>query len=118
MIFSYLPKTFFVHKNTSTAREFQSPLENLSSYCAILFRISSRHENEKQPDDYLRKEYVERLQKGPVNYRLQIQIHEASPDDTATIFHAGILWDEGTHPWFDLAKVSIKTPLSPDAVER
>nr|1U5U_A Chain A, Allene oxide synthase-lipoxygenase protein [Plexaura homomalla]1U5U_B Chain B, Allene oxide synthase-lipoxygenase protein [Plexaura homomalla] len=80
--------------------------------------IFSRHENEKRPDDYLRKEYVERLQKGPVNYRLQIQIHEASPDDTATIFHAGILWDKETHPWFDLAKVSIKTPLSPDVLEK
>ena len=84
----------------------------------IFFRIFSRHENEKRPDDYLRKEYVERLQKGPVNYRLQIQIHEASLDDTATIFHAGILWDKETHPWFDLATVSIKTPLSPDVLEK
>nr|ABW76418.1 allene oxide synthase/8R-lipoxygenase fusion protein [Gersemia fruticosa] len=80
--------------------------------------IFSRHEDEKRPDNYLRKEYVERLGKGPVNYRLQIQIHEASPSDTATIFHAGILWDKETHPWFDLATVTITTPLSPDVLER
>nr|AHK60922.1 allene oxide synthase/8R-lipoxygenase fusion protein a [Capnella imbricata] len=78
----------------------------------------SRYETEKRPDDYLRKEYVERLKKGPVNYRLQIQIHDVSPNDTATIFHAGILWDKETHPWFDLAKVSITTPMSPDVLER
>lgn len=53
-----------------------------------------------------------------MNYRLQIQIHEASPNDTATIFHAGILWDKETHPWLDLATVSIMTPLSPDVLER
>ena len=87
-------------------------------FCNVTHRIFSRHPTEKRPDDYLRKEYVERLQKGPVNYRLQIQIHEASPHDTATIFHAGILWDKETHPWFDLATVSIKTPLSPDVLER
>ncbi|XP_028395809.1 allene oxide synthase-lipoxygenase protein [Dendronephthya gigantea] len=80
--------------------------------------IFSRHADEKRPDDYLRQEYVKRLSKGPVNYRLQIQIHEASPNDTATIFHAGIMWDKETHPWFDLATVSIKTLLSPDVLER
>ena len=53
-----------------------------------------------------------------VNYRLQIQIHEASPSDTATIFHAGILWDKETHPWLDLATVTIMTPISPDVLER
>jgi hypothetical protein len=53
-----------------------------------------------------------------VNYRLQIQIHEFSPNDTATIFHAGILWDKETHPWFDLATVSIKTLLSPQVLLR
>ena len=84
----------------------------------VFYRIFSRHESEKRPEDYLRQEYVSRLRKGAVNYRLQIQIHEASPSDTATIFHAGILWDKETHPWYDLATVSIKTPLSPDILER
>ncbi|CAB4009152.1 allene oxide synthase-lipoxygenase -like [Paramuricea clavata] len=80
--------------------------------------IFSRHDNEKRPEDYLRQEYVKRLTNAPVNYRLQIQIHEASPNDTATIFHAGILWDKETHPWLDLATVSIMTLLSPDVLER
>ena len=84
----------------------------------VCCRIFSRHENEKRPEDYLRQEYVKRLANAPVNYRLQIQIHEASPNDDATIFHAGILWDKETHPWLDLATVSIMTPLSPDVVER
>ena len=84
----------------------------------IFFRIFSRHESEKRPEDYLRQEYVNRLAKSVVNYRLQIQIHEASPSHTATIFHAGILWDKETHPWLDLATVTIKTPISPDVLER
>ena len=53
-----------------------------------------------------------------MNYRLQIQIHEISSSDTATIFHAGILWDKATHPWFDLADVIITTPLAPDVLEK
>ncbi|XP_028395780.1 allene oxide synthase-lipoxygenase protein-like [Dendronephthya gigantea] len=80
--------------------------------------IFSRLADENRPTDYLRQEYVDRLSKGPVNYRLQIQIHEASPKDTATVNHAGIMWDKETHPWFDLATVTIKTPLSPDVLER
>ncbi|XP_046861552.1 allene oxide synthase-lipoxygenase protein-like [Xenia sp. Carnegie-2017] len=80
--------------------------------------IFSRHENEKRPDDYLRKEYVKRLKNKPITYHLQIQIHDKSPEDTATIFHAGILWDKDTHPWLDLATVTIKTRLSPDVIER
>ena len=28
------------------------------------------------------------------------------------------MWDKETHPWFDLAKVTITTPLSPDVLER
>ena len=87
-------------------------------YTLFFYRIFSRHENEKRPSDYLRQEYVDRLAKGVVNYRLQIQIHEASPSDTATIFHAGILWDKETHPWLDLATVTIRTPISPDVLER
>ena len=77
-----------------------------------------RHDDEKRPEDYLRKEYVQRLSKGHVNYRIQIQIHDSSPSDTATIFHAGILWDKETHPWFDLATVTITTPLAPDVIEK
>jgi hypothetical protein len=74
--------------------------------------------NEKRPEDYLRKEYVVRLNNGPVKYRLQIQIHECSPSDTATIFHAGIEWDKATHPWLDLAMITITTSLSPDVLEK
>ena len=84
----------------------------------FFLRIFSRHENEKRPDDYLRKEYVERLKNRPITYHLQIQIRDKSPEDTATIFHAGILWDKDTHPWLDLATVTIKTHLSPDVIER
>ena len=81
-------------------------------------RVFDRHDDEKRPADYLRKEYVQRLSKGHVNYRIQIQIHDCSPSDTATIFHAGILWDKETHPWFELATVTITTPLAPDVIEK
>ncbi|MEM9338607.1 MAG: hypothetical protein AAGA66_07765 [Bacteroidota bacterium] len=62
--------------------------------------------------NYLKEEYVERLGAGPVNYRLQVQLHEASDSDDAEIFNCCKKWDEASHPWMDLAEITIKKPLS------
>ena len=37
------------------------------------------------PLDYLKLEYKERINKGPIEYKLQVQLHEAKPDDSHLI---------------------------------
>lgn len=84
----------------------------------ITTRILSRDVQEARPEHYLCKEYLERLNNKPINYRLQIQIHDKSSEDTSNIFNAGILWNKDVHPWLDLATVTVKTPLSREALQR
>ncbi|SMD42836.1 Catalase [Aquiflexum balticum DSM 16537] len=61
--------------------------------------------------NYLKDEYVERLRIKPVHYKLQIQLHEASDDDDAEIFNCCRKWDEASHPWIDLAEITMNRPL-------
>jgi arachidonate 5-lipoxygenase len=61
--------------------------------------------------NYLKEEYVERLQTGPIKYKLQVQLHEASDDDDAEVFNSCKKWDEASHPWMDLAEITINKPL-------
>ena len=81
-------------------------------------RINERSPIETLPEDYLKREYRERLCRGPLEYKLQLQLHEAEEDDPPTILHVGREWDEATHPWLDLADVTITTLLSPSATEQ
>lgn len=69
------------------------------------------------PDDprhrnYIKQEYAERLSKGPVEYVLQIQLHEATDHDSEVLFCSNKIWDEEIHPWLDLAHVTINRLLS------
>ena len=71
----------------------------------------------KLPDDprtrnALKHEYAERLGKGPVEYLLQLQLHEATDQDSELIFCCNKVWDEATHPWMDLARVTITRMLT------
>ena len=70
------------------------------------------------PLDYLKLEYKERVNKGPIEYKLQVQLHEAKPDDSHLILHIGRRWDESSHPWLDVADLKMTTLLSPNATER
>ncbi|KAM7441207.1 arachidonate 5-lipoxygenase [Porites harrisoni] len=73
---------------------------------------------EPLPPDYLKREYKERLGKGPLEYKLQMQLHEAKPNDSHLILHVGREWDESTHPWLDVADLKMTSLLSPTATER
>lgn len=73
---------------------------------------------EPLPPDYLKREYKERLGKGPLEYKLQMQLHEAKPNDSHLILHVGREWDESTHPWLDVADLKMTSLLSPKATER
>ncbi len=66
---------------------------------------------EKRIRNYLKEEYVERLQNRAIKYKLQVQLHEASDDDDAEIFNCCRKWDEVSHPWMDLAEITINKSL-------
>lgn len=61
--------------------------------------------------NYLVNEYRERLKKGPVRYRLQVQLHHPCSDDTEEIFNSFIEWPEKDHPWMDLAHIEVHEPI-------
>ena len=83
-----------------------------------MFRERERYPEEKRSKHYLREEFAERLSKGPVHYKLQLQLHQVSPSDRPHVLHAGRYWDESTHPWMDLAEVMVTTMLPSDVTER
>ncbi len=69
--------------------------------------------------NYLKDEYRERVARGPVTYHLQLQLHEQRPEDTRdTLLSCMVVWDEATHPWMDLATVTIDRTLPYDEEER
>lgn len=79
---------------------------------------NARWEDEKRPESYLIPKFQELLSKGPIQYKLQIQLHKVQPDDSHLILHAARVWDHETHPWLDLADVTVTTLLSVEVKER
>jgi arachidonate 5-lipoxygenase len=68
--------------------------------------------DETRGRNYLKEEYRERVtNKGPAEYIFQIALHEVSPDDSPEILNSNEPWDEATHPWMDLAHVTINEVL-------
>ena len=86
--------------------------------CDYLCREKEPYPSETRSEDYLRQEFKDRLSRGPVKYRLQLQLHEVQPDDPPHILYVGRGWDETTHPWLDLADVTITSLLPPDVTEK
>jgi arachidonate 5-lipoxygenase len=73
---------------------------------------------ETRPEDYLRCEFRERLQRGPVRYTLQVQLHEAQPEDSEEIFNSGVAWPTEQYPWLDLGAVTLSRLLDDETTER
>lgn len=87
-------------------------------FATDLFRVSDRWEDEERPESYLIPEFSNRLSKGPIKYKLQIQLHEVKPDDSHLILHAARVWDQEKHPWLDLADVTVTSLLPIEVGER
>jgi arachidonate 5-lipoxygenase len=67
---------------------------------------------ETRDRNYLKDEYQLRVARGPVTYHLQLQLHEQQPGDTRDyLLSCMVVWDEATHPWMDLATVTIDRTL-------
>ena len=51
-------------------------------------------------------------QAGSDTYKLQLQLHEVSPSDPLETLNSLLPWDVATHPFVDLATVSITEEMS------
>ena len=60
---------------------------------------------------------MDQLSQGPIKYKLQIQLHEIRPEDSHLILHAARAWDQKSHPWLNLADVTVTSLLAVDIVE-
>ena len=67
---------------------------------------------EQRTRNYLKEEYIKRVARGPVKYKLQIQLHTAADDDDKEIFNCCREWEEDNHPWMDLGVIEIEKTLS------
>lgn len=83
-----------------------------------IWNRDKREPGETLPPDYLKREFKDRMSRGPLEYKLQLQVHQAKNDDPSTILQVGREWDESTHPWMDLADIKMTSLLSPKATER
>lgn len=53
-----------------------------------------------------------------MRYKLQLTLHLPQSDDPVDILNVARYWDEATHPWLDVADVTMVVLLSPDATEK
>jgi hypothetical protein len=83
------------------------PLSELGNFWS-----EKRDPRETRSRSYLKQEYADRLARGPIKYRLQLQLHTPGPDDTEELFNCNVDWDEATHPYMDVAVVEIQRLLS------
>lgn len=66
----------------------------------------------------MKEEFRKRLEGGPLKYKLQLTLHMPRSDDPADILNIARFWDEATHPWLDVADVTMVVLLSPDATDK
>ena len=83
-------------------------------FCLHDCRENKRLDSETRAKDYLKQEFKERISRGVVKYKLQISLHIAQSDDPTSVLDIARYWDEATHPWLDVADVTLTTLLNPD----
>ena len=88
------------------------PLVNRPDQIGLFWGDQRTLPDEPRNRNYLKHEYADRLSKGPIEYTLQLQLHEATDHDCPLLFCSNYIWDEATHPWMDLAQVSIDRMLT------
>ena len=77
-----------------------------------------RDPSDDRPRDYLRRELKDRLERGPVVFRLQLQLHEPAPTDSLAWYDPGVDWDEHDHPWRDLGTIELTEALTDKETEQ
>jgi arachidonate 5-lipoxygenase len=71
-----------------------------------------RLSDEDRPTNYLRNEFVKRVNEGQLEMRLEVQFHTPEAGDTDEWYNASIDWDERECPWIALGKLTLDQALS------
>jgi arachidonate 5-lipoxygenase len=72
-------------------------------------RNALRRPEEKRPDDYSRREYRSRIERGPVAYVLEAQFVTLTASCEESVFDGARPWDARMHPWLELARIEVDT---------
>ena len=72
---------------------------------------------EPRPKNYLREEFVQRLKRDHLEYKLQVQLHKWKEDDTNILYNASVPWDKDGHPWIDVASIVLNALLPENVTE-
>lgn len=67
---------------------------------------------EPRDRNYLKREWVARVARGPIAYMIQVQTRVAGQDDDPDMFNSNKPWDAARFAWHDLAVVTIDQTLS------
>ena len=86
-------------------------------HCFNSPREYSRWKEERRSENYLSFEFQDRLLQQSIKYKLQIQLHKIKSGDSHLILHPARSWDQGTHPWLDLADVTLTSLLPCDVLQ-
>ena len=83
-------------------------------------RCSSRSSEEEQPKNYLRTEYTEKLREAPVQYRLQIQLHDFVENgmDVQKILNPCRTWNQDLNPWTDVMLLTVVLSLTEETISQ
>lgn len=72
---------------------------------------------ETRAHDYLRNEFLKRLDEGEVKYRLWMQCHTLATGESAEIYNAAKAWDERKWPWLEVGVATMAEPLCAEDCE-
>jgi hypothetical protein len=92
--------------------EYVDRCERDPAQAEILGQQACWPEHEQLDVNYLQHDWSQRLKEKPVEYILQIQLHDVQPSDPPEILNSLLPWDEATHPYQDLAQVTVFEELS------
>ncbi|PCJ19711.1 MAG: hypothetical protein COB04_05225 [Gammaproteobacteria bacterium] len=76
-----------------------------------------RLEDETRPLDYLRQEYIARIQQQPLKYRLSMQLHTLVKGESKEIYNSAKAWSEDNHPWIEVGVATMTESLSFEEAE-
>jgi arachidonate 5-lipoxygenase len=92
-------------------KEYVDHAERDPAQAHVLANQVCTPEDAPKSPNYLNHEYRDRLKGGPIAYMLQVQFHEPKPGDPPEVLNSLLPWDEATHPYLDLAEISITDEL-------
>ena len=83
-------------------------------------RCLDRLPTEERLKDYLKTEYIEKLQEAPVQYRLQIQLHDfvENGEDVQKLLNPCRLWGVDMNPWTDVMVLTVGLSLSEETISQ